>query len=180
MDEQFPESSCKPLVLDERYKSMRSRNKIIKIFLTRLIKKHLVSFISLSCILAPQLDGWNITAESITSTTILVTWSKVTHAISIQELYSFVAVCTAAGKKGASRLATANVSSSNALVQMLRPYTDYQVQVVALLKGQRNGTIAMKSSSVVVLRTKEDGEISFKMPRLPFTDFPFKKYMLNL
>ena len=109
-----------------------------------------------------------------------MTWSKVTHAISIQELYSFVAVCTAAGKKGASRLATANVSSSNALVQMLRPYTDYQVQVVALLKGQRNGTIAMKSSRVVVRRTKEDGEFSLTFQGSISFDFPFKKYMLNL
>ena len=118
------------------------------------------------CIPAPQVDGWSITAESITSTTILVTWSNVTHAIAIKDLYSFVAVCTAAGKKDATRLANANNSSSNVLVQTLRPYTDYQVQVVALLKGQRNGAVAMKSSSVVTLRTKEDGEISFKLRRL--------------
>ena len=109
-----------------------------------------------------------------------MTWSKVTHDILIQELYSFVAVCTALGKKGASSLATANVSSSNVLVQTLKPFTDYQVQVVALLKGQRNGTIAMKSSSAVVLRTKEDGEFSLTFQGCISFDFPFKKYMLNL
>ncbi len=91
-----------------------------------------------------------------------MTWSNVTHVISIQDLFGFVAVCTAAGKKDTSHLATAYVSSANVLVRTLRPYTDYQVQVVALLKGQSNGMIEMKSSSVVVLRTKEDGEISFK------------------
>ena len=81
-----------------------------------------------------------------------------THAISVQDLFGFVAVCTAIGTKDKSRLAAANVSSSNVLVGMLKPYTEYHVQVVALVKGQTNRTIAMRSSSVVLLRTKEDGE----------------------
>ena len=81
-----------------------------------------------------------------------------THAISVQDLLVFVAVCTATGINDTSRLATANVSSSNVLVGTLKPYTEYQVQVVALVKGQTNRTIAMRSSSVVLLRTKEDGE----------------------
>jgi len=85
-------------------------------------------------------------------------WSKVTNAISVQDLLIFVAVCTATGKNGPSRLATANISFSNVLVGTLKPYTEYQVQVVALVKGQTNHTIAMRSSSIVLLRTKEDGE----------------------
>jgi len=85
-------------------------------------------------------------------------WSSVTHAISVQDLFVFVAVCTATEVNDTSRLATANVSSSNVLVGNLKPYTEYQVQVVALVKGQTNRTIAMRSSSVVLLRTKEDGE----------------------
>jgi len=85
-------------------------------------------------------------------------WSNVTNAVSVQDLLIFVAVCTATGKHDASRLATANVSSSNALVGALKPYTEYQVQVVALVKGQTNQTIAMRSSSIFLLRTKEDGE----------------------
>ena len=107
---------------------------------------------------APQLNGWNITAESVTSRTISVMWSSVTLAISVQDLYLFVAVCTATGINDTSRLATANVSSTNVLVGTLKPYTEYQVQVVALVKGQTNRTIGMRSSSVVLLRTKEDGE----------------------
>ena len=107
---------------------------------------------------APQLNGWNITAESITSRTISVMWSSLTNVISVQDLYIFVAVCTATGIDATLRLATANVSSSNALVGTLEPYTEYQVQVVALVKGQTNRTIAMRSSSVVLLRTQEDGE----------------------
>lgn len=87
-----------------------------------------------------------------------MTWSKVTHSISIQDLYIFVAVCTATGINDTSPLATANASSSNVLVGTLKPYTEYQVQVVALVKGQTNRTVAMTSSSVVLLRTKEDGE----------------------
>jgi len=82
----------------------------------------------------------------------------VTHAISVQDLFVFVAVCTATGINDASRLATANASSSNVLVGTLKPYTEYQVQVVALVKGQTNRTIAVRSSSVVLLRTREDGE----------------------
>ena len=85
-------------------------------------------------------------------------WSSVTPAIPAQDLYIFVAVCTATGINATSRLATAKVSSSNVLVGTLEPYTEYKVQVVALVKGQTNRTIAMKSSSVVLLRTKEDGE----------------------
>ena len=85
-------------------------------------------------------------------------WSNVTRAILVQDLFVFVAVCTATGINDASRLAAANVSSSNVLVGMLKPYTEYQVQVVAILKGQTNHTIAMRSSSVVLLRTKEGGE----------------------
>lgn len=69
-----------------------------------------------------------------------------------------MAVCTATGINDRSRLATAIVSSSNVLVGTLKPYTEYEVQVVALVKGQTNRTIAMRSSSVVLLRTKEDGE----------------------
>ena len=85
-------------------------------------------------------------------------WSSVTPAIPAQDLYIFVAVCTATGINATSRLATAKVSSSNVLVGTLEPYTEYKVQVVALVKGQTNRTIAMRSSSVVLLRTKEDGE----------------------
>ena len=85
-------------------------------------------------------------------------WSSVTHAISVQDLFVFVAVCTATGVNDPLRLATANVSSSNVLVGTLKPYTEYQVQVVALVKGQTNRTIAMRSSTVVLLQTKEDGE----------------------
>jgi len=83
-------------------------------------------------------------------------WSKVTNAISVQDLLIFVAVCTATGKNDKSRLATANVSFSNVLVGTLKPYTEYQVQVVALVKGQT--TIAMRSSSILLQRTKEGGE----------------------
>lgn len=83
-----------------------------------------------------------------------------THAISVQDLLVFVAVCTATGINDTSRLASANVSSSNVLVGTLKPYTEYEVQVVALVKGQTNRTIAMRSSSVVLLRTEEDGEFS--------------------
>ena len=82
-----------------------------------------------------------------------------TNALSVHDLFVFVAVCTATGVNDTSRLATVNISSSNVLVGTLKPYTEYQVQVVALVKGQTNGTIAMRSSSVVLLRTKEDGEV---------------------
>jgi len=80
--------------------------------------------------------------------------------MSVQDLFVFVAVCTATGINDTSRLASANVSSSNVLVGTLKPYTEYQVQVVALVKGQTNRTITMRSSSVVLLRTEEDGEFS--------------------
>ena len=101
-------------------------------------------------------------------------WSSVTHAISVQDLYIFVVVCTATGINDTSRLATANVSSSNVLVGTLEPYTEYQVQVVALAKGQTNRTIAMRSSSVVLLRTKEDGELFTMKDAI---HFPFKKFI---
>jgi len=85
-------------------------------------------------------------------------WPNVTNAISVQDLLIFVAVCTATGENDTSRVATANVSSSNVLVGTLKPYSEYRVQVVALVKGQTNQSITMRSSGVVLLRTKEDGK----------------------
>lgn len=73
-------------------------------------------------------------------------------------IYGFVAACTATKIKNTLRLAAANSSSFRTLVQRLLPYTEYRVQMTALSKSQSNGSVSMGSSSVVVLRTKEDGE----------------------
>ncbi|XP_022801634.1 protein sidekick-2-like [Stylophora pistillata] len=109
-----------------------------------------------SLIEAPRIQGWNITAESTSSTTVLVTWPNVTIALSMKDIYGFVTACTATEIKDTLRLAAANSSSFRTLVQRLLPYTEYRVQVTALSKSQSNGSVSMGSSSVVVLRTKED------------------------
>ena len=108
--------------------------------------------------IAPHIQGWNITAESISSTTVLVTWPIDNLSLSMKDFYGFVATCRATEIKDTLRLAATNSSSINTLVQRLLPHTEYRVQVIALSKGERNGSISMRSSSVVVLRTNEDGE----------------------
>ena len=139
--------------LSFRFELKYQSDAIQNIYMYVYLSDCLVSYI------APHLLGWNITAESITSTTVLVTWPNVGHAFSTQDLYGFVATCTATEIKDTLRLAAANASSSSVLVQTLIPYTEYQVQVVTLSKGESNGTILERSSSVVVLRTEEDGEM---------------------
>lgn len=108
--------------------------------------------------IAPRIQGWNITAESISSTTVLVTWPNDSFSLSMHDFYGFVAACRATEIKDTLHLAAANSSSISTLVQRLVPYTEYRVQMIALSKGKRNGSISMRSSSVVVLRTNEDGE----------------------
>ena len=76
----------------------------------------------------------------------------------MKDFYGFVAACTATEIKDTLRLAATNSSSISTLVQRLVPYTEYRVQMIALSKGKRNGSISMRTSSVVVLRTNEDGE----------------------
>lgn len=76
----------------------------------------------------------------------------------MHDFYGFVAACRATEIKDTLHLAAANSSSISTLVQRLVPYTEYRVQMIALSKGKRNGSISMRSSSVVVLRTNEDGE----------------------
>ncbi|XP_022801631.1 mucin-like protein isoform X3 [Stylophora pistillata] len=105
---------------------------------------------------APRIQGWNITAESTSSTTVLVTWPDNTLALSMKDIIGFIAACTATEIKGTLRLAAANSSSFRTLVQRLLPYTEYKVQMIALSKSQSNESVSMGSSGVVVLRTKED------------------------
>ena len=88
----------------------------------------------------------------------LVTWPNDTFSLSMKDFYGFVAACTATEIKDTLRLAATNSSSISTLVQRLVPYTEYRVQVIALSKGESNGSISMRSSSVVVLRTNEDSE----------------------
>ncbi|PFX32349.1 Mucin-4 [Stylophora pistillata] len=105
---------------------------------------------------APRIQGWNVTAESTSSTTVLVTWPNDTLALSMKGIYGFIAACTATESKDTLRFAAVNSSSFRALVQRLLPYTKYRVQVIALSKSQSNGSVSMRSSSAVILRTKED------------------------
>ena len=88
----------------------------------------------------------------------LVKWPNDTFSLSMNDFYGFVVACRPTEIKDTLRLAAANSSSISTLVQRLVPYTEYRVQIIALSKGKRNGSISMRSSSVVVLRTNEDGE----------------------
>ena len=79
-------------------------------------------------------------------------------ALKSSDIYGYVAVCLRNGSRHILPLGVENDSlASNTLVRNLKPYSNYKVKVVALLKDRVTGVTTLKSSEKTDIRTKEDG-----------------------
>jgi len=72
-------------------------------------------------------------------------------------MYGYVAVCIRRGSSDIVLLNVENVLSSNTMVRNLRPYSSYEVKVVALLKDRVTNVTTLESSEKTEIRTKEGG-----------------------
>jgi len=104
-----------------------------------------------------QLD-WNVTVGNISSTTVNVSWLPLnTSSLNSTDVYGYVAICLRRASSDIALLSVEKVSSSNTMVRNLKPYSNCEVKVVALLKDRLNGVITLTSSEKTDIRTKEGG-----------------------
>ena len=115
---------------------------------------------------ASHQHGWNITVGNISSTVVDVSWLPLnTKSSDSTYIYGYVAVLLRYGTGDILLLNVANASflntsssSLDTVVSGLRPYTKYQVKVVALVRNRLTGVISLKSSQSVEIQTLEGGE----------------------
>jgi len=101
---------------------------------------------------------WNVTVGNISSTTVNVSWLPLnTSSLNSSDIYGYVVVCIRGGSGDILLLSVENASSSNTVVLSLKPYSNYAVKVVALLKDGVTNVTTLKSSEKTDIRTKEDG-----------------------
>ena len=81
-----------------------------------------------------------------------------TSSLNSTDIYGYVVVCIP--KRSGSDilpLRVENTLSSSNVVFNLKPYSNYEVKVVALLKDRVTNVITLKSSEKTDIRTKESG-----------------------
>jgi len=101
---------------------------------------------------------WNVTVGNISSTTVNVSWLPLnTSSLNSTDVYVYVAICLRRASSDILLLSVENASSSNTVVRNLKPYSDCEVKVVALLKDRVTGVITLKSSEKADIRMKEGG-----------------------
>ena len=111
---------------------------------------------------------WNITAVTVSSTEIHVSWFRFNTSNSNSSyIYGYVAALQmlriGTGDILVLNVINAPVSNLNSsffgtLVSGLRPYTKYGVKVVALVRDRMTGVISLKISSINEVQTLEGGE----------------------
>ncbi|XP_020604184.1 MAM and fibronectin type III domain-containing protein 1-like [Orbicella faveolata] len=100
--------------------------------------------------------GWNVTVGNISPTTVNVSWLPLnTSSLNSTDIYGYVAVCIRRGSSDILLLSVENASSSNTMVRNLKPYSNYEVKVVALLNDRVTNVATLKSSEKTDIRTKE-------------------------
>ena len=123
------------------------------------------SFILADFLVSYQRD-WNVTVGNISSTAVNVSWlplnssslNSTTINYDSTDIYGYVTVCLRSGGSDILPLSVENVSlPSSTVVRNLKPYSNYKVKVVALLRDRVTGEITLKSSEKTDIRTKEDG-----------------------
>ena len=118
-------------------------------------------------VLASYQHGWNITVANASSTAVDVSWLplKIKSSNSTY-IYGYVAALHLL-RNGTGDILLLNVTtpsslntsaSFNTVVSALRPYTRYQVKVVALVRDNVTGVITLKSSKSKEIKTREGGE----------------------
>ena len=118
----------------------------------------LTCFVFVDFVVSYQRD-WNVTVGNISSTTVNVSWLPLnTSSLNSTDLYGYVAVCLRRGSSDILLLSVESASSSNTVVRNLKPYSNYEVKVVALLKDRLTGVITLKSSEKKEIRMKEGGK----------------------
>ena len=104
-----------------------------------------------------QLD-WNVTVGYISSTSVSFSWLPLnTSSLNSTDVYGYVAVCLRRNSSDILLLSVENALSSNIVVRNLKSYSNYEANVVALLKDRVTGVITLKSSEKRDIRTKESG-----------------------
>ena len=74
------------------------------------------------------------------------------------DINGYVAVCLRSGSRDILPLSVENASlASNTVVRNLKPYSNYKVKVVALLKDRITGVTTLRSSEKTDMRTREGG-----------------------
>ena len=118
----------------------------------------LTCFVFVDFVVSYQRD-WNVTVGNISSTTVNVSWLPLnTSSLNSTDVYGYVAVCLRRGSSDILLLSVENASSSNTVVRNLKPYSNCEVKVVALLKDRLTGVITLKSSEKTGIRMKEGGK----------------------
>ena len=74
-------------------------------------------------------------------------------------MYVYAVLCTPALQDAGPTIAAANHSQVTLEVHRLRPLTEYQCQVVALLIHRNTGDIKMQGSEKVTISTLEGGNL---------------------
>jgi len=101
---------------------------------------------------------WNVKVGNVTSTAVNVSWLPLdTNSLNSTEIYGYLAVCIRRGNSEILPLRVENASSSSTMVLNLKPYTNYEVKVVALLKDRVTNITTLRSSEKTDTRTKEGG-----------------------
>jgi len=108
--------------------------------------------------LASYQRDWNVTVGKISSTTVNVSWLPLnSSSLNSTDIYGYVAVCIRRGSSDILLLSVENASSSKTVVRNLKPYSNYEVKIVALLKDRVTNVTTLKSSEKTDIRTKEGG-----------------------
>ena len=104
--------------------------------------------------------GWNISVWNVSSTTMSVRWSPYNSSKTqnSNNLYGFAVACIPVRSNSTPTISSADVSSLTQEVVGLRPFTEYRVRVIAILKGGSSGMVVMRASETVLANTTaEDG-----------------------
>ena len=109
---------------------------------------------------APVQTGWNISVWNVNSTTMSVRWSSYKTQNSFN-LYGFAVACIPVRSNSTPTISSADVSSLTQEVVGLRPFTEYRVRVIAILKDNSIGMVVMRTSETVLVNTTEDGNLIF-------------------
>ena len=134
----------------------------VVLFWTEKSKSNYVHSLATSFIffdfLASNQREWNVTVRNINSTTVTVSWLPLnTSSLNTTDVYGYVGVCIRRGSSDIPLLSVENASSSNTVVRNLKPYGNYEVKVVVLLKDRVTNAATLKSSEKTEIRTKEGG-----------------------
>ena len=112
--------------------------------------------------LASHQRDWNVTVSSINSTTVNISWCPLNSSgLNSTDIYGYVAVFVRSGSGNIVPLSVENASfASNTVVRNLKPYSNYTVKVIAVLKDRVTGVTTLKSSEKTDIHTKEGGTLS--------------------